>query len=765
MKRNPKQKRPPPAKAAQARRERGKPAAPVRVAAVPERAAILDFLRASGTAFTLDELIAHFDLKRLSEQEAFARRIAAMTREGQLAPAERPGALRAAEPAVPGQRAVPQEVQGKVTAHPQGYGFLASDSGGPDVFLPPPQMRGLMHGDRARVRITQEDARGRREGALLEVLERGTTRVVGRLQGRQGAFTVIPSSPRQPEVLIPPAERGGARHGQMVVAELMTPPSGRSLAVGRVVEVLGEHLAPGMEIQAAIRAHDLPHEWPAAVLREAAAFPAEVLPEQIAGRADLRHLGLVTIDGADARDFDDAVYAEKVRGGWTLWVAIADVSAYVAPGSALDAEAAKRGNSVYFPQTVIPMLPEALSNGLCSLNPQVDRLCLVCEMQVNREGQVSQSRFYPAVMRSRARLVYEEVAEWLEKPGVKTGVAAEQLAALKTLHEVFQALYAARMRRGAIDFEGVETKIVFGPGRKIEKIVPVRRTVAHRLVEECMIAANVEAAKLVERHRIPTLYRVHAEPDPDKVALLREFLAGRGLHLPGGARPRAADYAATLAQLAGREDAGVIQTVMLRSLMQARYSPDNTGHFGLALTHYAHFTSPIRRYPDLLLHRAIKHVLAHGRPETFGYSVQELELLGAHCSATERRADEATREVSAWLKCEFMQHRLGEEYTGIVSSVAPFGLFVELEDLYIEGLVHVSTLGDDYYEFDPRHQRLVGARSQRVYGLGQALRVKVARVNLDERKIDLLIVGQPREKKPAARGRKAQAPAPRKRRR
>jgi ribonuclease R len=411
------------------------------------------------------------------------------------------------------------------------------------------------------------------------------------------------------------------------------------------------------------------------------------------------------------------------------------------------------------------MLPEALSNGLCSLNPQVDRLCLVCEMQVNREGQVSQSRFYPAVMRSRARLVYEEVAEWLEKPGVKTGVAAEQLAALKTLHEVFQALYAARMRRGAIDFEGVETKIVFGPGRKIEKIVPVRRTVAHRLVEECMIAANVEAAKLVERHRIPTLYRVHAEPDPDKVALLREFLAGRGLHLPGGARPRAADYAATLAQLAGREDAGVIQTVMLRSLMQARYSPDNTGHFGLALTHYAHFTSPIRRYPDLLLHRAIKHVLAHGRPETFGYSVQELELLGAHCSATERRADEATREVSAWLKCEFMQHRLGEEYTGIVSSVAPFGLFVELEDLYIEGLVHVSTLGDDYYEFDPRHQRLVGARSQRVYGLGQALRVKVARVNLDERKIDLLIVGQPREKKPAARGRKAQAPAPRKRRR
>jgi ribonuclease R len=710
---------------------------------LPSRNLILSTLEQSAEPLTLDELIAHFGLRKLNEQEAFTKRMVAMTREGQLFPADIRGAYRAT-----GQEAVkaapPDMVEGKVSMHRDGYGFLAADSGGPDVFLPARQMRGLMHGDRARVRVTETDARGRREGTLMQVIERGTTTVVGRLHVDQGAFTVIPSNPRHPELVIPSADRGGAKSGQMVVAELVTPPGDRSMPVGRVIEVLGEHMAPGMEIQAAIRAHKLPFEWPGEVEREAAAYLPEVQPEQMADRVDVRKLGLMTIDGADARDFDDAVYAETVHGikggGWKLWVAIADVSAYVRPGTALDAEAQNRGTSVYFPENVIPMLPEALSNGLCSLNPQVDRLCMVCEMRVAKDGEIGKSKFYPAVMRSRARLIYDDVAEILENPkGPEAQQRAELVKPLQTLKAVFDVLFAARERRGAIDFEGTETKIVFGSERKIEKIVPVKRNVAHRLIEECMIAANVESAKLVEKHAMPALYRVHADPDGDKVALLREFLAGRGLSLSGGSTPKAADYAKTLNQVKGREDSGLVQSVMLRSLMQARYSPENTGHFGLALTHYAHFTSPIRRYPDLLLHRAIKHALAKAKPKTFDYTLPQMEALGAHCSMAERRADDATRDVSTWLKCEFMRHRVGEEFAGVITSVASFGLFIELEGLYIEGMVHVSNLQDDYFEFDARHQRLVGSRSKKVYALGERLRVRVTRVSLDERKIDLEI--------------------------
>jgi len=714
---------------------------------LPSRNLILSTLAESAEPLTLDELIAHFGLKKLNEQEAFTKRLVAMTREGQLFPVDRRGAYRAT-----GQEAVkappPNLVEGKVSVHRDGYGFLASESGGPDVFLPPKQMRGLMHGDRARVRVTETDARGRREGTLMEVIERGTTTVVGRLHVNQSAgspvFTVIPSNPRHPELIVPAADRGGAREGQMVVAELVTPPGDRSLPVGKVIEVLGEHMAPGMEIQAAIRAHKLPFEWPEEVEREAAAYKPTVQPEQMEGRVDVRKLGLMTIDGADARDFDDAVYAETVHGlkggGWKLWVAIADVSAYVRPGTALDAEAQNRGTSVYFPENVIPMLPEALSNGLCSINPQVDRLCMVCEMRVSKSGEIGKSKFYEAVMRSQARLIYDDVAEILENPkGPEAQGRPELVKPLQTLKAVFDALFAAREKRGAIDFEGTETKIVFGAERKIEKIVPVKRNVAHRLIEECMIAANVESAKLVEKHEMPALYRVHAEPDGDKVALLREFLAGRGLSLSGGNTPQGADYAKTLGQLKGREDAGLVQSVMLRSLMQARYSPQNTGHFGLALTHYAHFTSPIRRYPDLLLHRAIKHVLLKGKPKTFEYTLPQMETLGTHCSMAERRADDATRDVSTWLKCEFMRHRVGEEFAGVITSVASFGLFIELEGLYIDGMVHVSNLQDDFFEFDARHQRLVGSRSKKVYALGERLRVRVVRVSLDERKIDLEI--------------------------
>ena len=737
---------------------------------MPSRNLVISTLEQSDEPLTLDELIAHFGLKKLNEQEAFAKRLVAMVREGQLVSADRRGGLKPTGQE-PVKKPPTNTVEGKVTMHKDGYGFLAVEGGGPDVFLPPRQVRGLMHGDRARVRVTETDAKGRREGALMEVIERGTTQVVGRLHASQGAgspvFTVIPSNPRQPEIVIPAADRGDARHGQMVVAELTQPPGERSLPVGKVVEVLGEHMAPGMEIQAAIRAHKLPFEWPAGVEAEAAAYGPVVTAEQAAGRVDLRDLGLMTIDGADARDFDDAVYAETVHGirggGWKLWVAIADVSAYVRPGTALDAEAQNRGTSVYFPENVIPMLPEALSNGLCSLNPQVDRLCMVCEMRVEKDGEIGKSKFYPAVMRSRARLIYDDVAEILENPkGPQAQQRAELVKPLQTLKNVFDALFAAREKRGAIDFEGTETKIVFGTERKIEKIVPVKRNVAHRLIEECMIAANVESAKLVEKHGMPSLYRVHAEPDGDKVALLREFLAGRGLSLAGGSTPKAGDYAATLVKLKGREDAGLVQSVMLRSLMQARYHPQNTGHFGLALSHYAHFTSPIRRYPDLLLHRAIKHVLAKAKPKTFDYTEAQMEALGAHCSMAERRADDATRDVATWLKCEFMRHRVGEEFTGVITSVASFGLFIELEGLYIEGMVHISNLGDDYYEFDARHQRLVGSRSKKVYALGERLQVRVTRVSLDERKIDLEVAsGRGGASAGAGRGAPQRGQAPR----
>ncbi|WP_273453323.1 ribonuclease R [Nevskia ramosa] len=727
---------------------------------LPSRNHILKTLVESAEPMTLDELIAHFGLKKLNEQEAFTKRLVAMAREGQLTAADRRGAYRAVL-TEDGQtiEAAPRSgilVDGKVLAHRDGYGFVQPDGSAHgdksgDVFLSPRQMNSLMNGDRVRVRVTGTDARGRREGSLVDVLERGTSQVVGRLHassiGGGGIFTVIPSNPKHPELVVPSTELGGAKPGQMVVAELTAPPGDRTMPVGRIVEILGDHMAPGMEIAAAIRAHKLPFEWPQGVEAEAEAYGPVVTPAQWGDREDLRELGLMTIDGADARDFDDAVYAEAVKGwrggGWKLWVAIADVSSYVTVGSALDAEATERGTSVYFPNNVIPMLPEALSNGLCSLNPKVDRLCMVCEMRVAKDGEVSKSKFYPAVMRSKARLIYDDVAAMLADPECDQAKAQpELLAPLNTLREVFEALFAAREARGAIDFEGTETKIVFGEGRKIEKIVPVQRNVAHRLIEECMIAANVQGALLVDKHKMPSLFRVHAPPDGDKVAILREFLAGRALRLGGGDSPVAKDYATLLASVKGREDASLIQTVMLRSLMQARYQPANDGHFGLALTHYAHFTSPIRRYPDLLLHRAIKHVIAKGKPKTFTYSVQQMEALGAHCSMAERRADDATRDVNTWLKCEFMRHRVGEDFDGIVASVAPFGLFVELTGLYIEGMLHVSQLKGDFYEFEAKHQRLVGSRSKTVYALGQKIRVKVVRVSLDERKIDLEIVEQ-----------------------
>ena len=533
----------------------------------------------------------------------------------------------------------------------------------------------------------------------------------------------------------------GAEHGQMVVAGIVQQPTKRSQPIGRVKDVLGEHMAPGMETDVAIHTHQLPLEWPDEVEQAITHLDSEVGEEAKQGRVDLRHLPLVTIDGADARDFDDAVYCEAKPKGWRLLVCIADVSSYVKPASPLDLEAKSRGNSVYFPERVIPMLPEVLSNGLCSLNPAVDRLCMTCELYINQEGTVTRSRFYEAVMRSHARLTYDQVADMLIGGDADLCAShAELLPHLHQLYALFQVLRNVRSKLGAIDFDTTETRILFNSERKVERIIPVQRNDAHRLIEECMLAANVAAARFLLRKKLPALYRNHDGPQIEKLLDLKEFLGELGLRLPGGAKPQSSDYAELLSQVRDRPDFHLIQTVLLRSLSQAVYSADNQGHFGLSFPAYTHFTSPIRRYPDLIVHRAIKHLLKGGTLEDYEYSQTELQGLGEHCSATERRADEATRDVISWLKCEYMMDKIGEEFVGIITSVTSFGIFVELDEIYVDGLVHITALDNDYYHFDPVGHRLTGERSGMVYRLGDQVKIRVAAVNLDDRKIDFTLV-------------------------
>jgi ribonuclease R len=556
-------------------------------------------------------------------------------------------------------------------------------------------------------------------------------------------------------VLVPVAERNGARSGQMVVVELTQQPDKQSEPIGRVTRILGERHAPGMEVELAVHAHGLPNEWPVDVQRDVRAFDESVPETAKQGRLDLRSTPLVTIDGEDARDFDDAVYCETKGGGFRLLVAIADVSHYVRPGSALDLEARNRGTSVYFPDRVIPMLPEVLSNGLCSINPLVDRLCMVCEMQIGMDGHVKRAEFHAGLMRSAARFTYTQVAGILVDKDVRLRREHAQLIPqLESLYAVYHALAKARAKRGAIDFDSTETRIIFGEDRKVASIKPLVRNDAHRLIEECMIAANVEAARFLEKHRIPALFRVHASPDVDGLKDLRQFLNTLGLSLGGGQKPEAAHYAKLLDKVKGRPDKALIQTVLLRSLSQAVYSPNNVGHFGLALSHYAHFTSPIRRYPDLLVHRAIRHVVQGGTAKNFHYSVMQMENLGSHCSMTERRADEATRDATDWLKAEYMQDKVGQEFDGFITSVLPFGLFVQLKGLYVEGLIHVTSLPSDYYSHDATGHRMVGERTGRIYRLTDPIRVRVSNVNLEEHKIDfepVQLMTETRSHRPAAR--------------
>jgi len=698
----------------------------------PNTAKILELLRASEAPLDLDALATACGIAAGSPRKRLARLLRSMARRGEII-RNRGGAY--------GLTGRMDLVRGRVIGHRDGYGFLVPETGGDDLFLSPRQMRTLMHGDRVVARIVGFDTRGRPEGALAEVLERNTTQLVGRFVHEAGVSFVVPEDPRlRHDALIAHTDSGKARPGDMVVVKILEYPDKRHQLVGRIIKVLGTQMAPGMEIEVAIHNHNLPAVFPEPALAAAAACGDRVKAAARRGRDDLRELQLVTIDGKDARDFDDAVHCRATRTGWKLWVAIADVAAYVKPGGALDVEAELRGNSVYFPDRVIPMLPEALSNGLCSLRPDEDRLCMVCEMQVTRAGEVRRSRFFEAVMRSRARLTYSEMAAIIVDRDPAARKRRKDLTAhLDELYRLYKALQKARNKRGALELDSVETRITLDANSKVERIEAMVRNDAHRLIEECMVAANGAAARFVLRHKLPCLYRVHDGAKADGLEALRLFLAGLGLTLGGGEKPTPKHYRNLLTRTAGRPDAPVIQTMVLRSMSQAVYSPSNIGHFGLALDHYAHFTSPIRRYADLVLHRCLKRIIKGARRAPYPYDQDRLVILGEHLSVTERRADDATREVISWLKCEYMRDKLGRIYTGTVTGVSAFGIFVQLDELLVEGLVHVSMLGRDYFHFDPSRQVLEGESTGQQYHYGDTLKVRVSKVNLENRKIDFQI--------------------------
>jgi len=676
------------------------------------------------------------------------------------------------------------ELEGIVQGHRDGHGFVARDDGAADIYLPPNEMRAVLHKDRVKVRIVRSDRKGRPEGRVVEIVERSKQPIIGRLLQESGVWLVAPEDKRYgQDVLIPKGATSVAKPGQVVVVELVEPPALFGQPVGRIKEVLGEVDDPGMEIEIAVRKYSVPHEFSEACIALARALPDKVRSQDKSGRVDLTDIPLVTIDGEDARDFDDAVYCEpasKGRGrtavkGWRLLVAIADVSHYVETGSAIDTDAYDRATSVYFPRRVIPMLPEKLSNGLCSLNPEVERLCMVCDMFITESGEVDAYQFYPAVMWSHARFTYTEVAAILGNTrGPEAAKRKERVGDLLNLHGVFQSLLKSRQKRGAVDFETTETQIVCDENGRIEKIVPRTRNVAHRVIEEAMLAANVCSADFIAQSKHQGLFRVHEGPTPEKKEILRNYLKAIGLGMTISDDPSPGEFQSIAVATKDRPDAQQIHSMLLRSMQQAIYTPINSGHFGLAFDAYTHFTSPIRRYPDLLVHRVIKAVLnkakyqlpalptpgeAHAKlarrlekglaskvaspsvkPRKLNAEGAAWQAAGLHCSANERRADEASRDVEAWLKCKYMREHLGEEYGGVVTSVTTFGLFVTLDAMYVEGLVHITELGGEYFRFDEARQELRGERTGTRYAVGTRVRIQVSRVDLDGRKIDFRLV-------------------------
>lgn len=712
---------------------------------VPSREAIMAVLEEAGQPKSLGKILTALGVDDEDGKIAIRRRLKAMVRDGQL--------LRNRKNLFGLARQMGM-VCGLIQGHPDGFGFVIPEAGGDDIFLSAREMRQVLHGDKVMVRAVEGDRRGKLEGSIVEVLQRNNQTVLGHYHLDSGIGYVIPDDRRiGQDILIPQGQAAEAQQGQIVVAVIDRQPDKHSQPVGHISEVLGEHMAPGMEIEIATRKYELPYIWPDEVNKRVGKLPTEVQQDQVQGRLDLRQLPLVTIDGEDARDFDDAVLSRKTKTGWELTVAIADVASYVKKGQVLDQEAVKRGNSVYFPEQVIPMLPEALSNGLCSLNPDVDRLCMVCIMDIDQDGEITAWRFDNAVMRSHARLTYDKVAAILVDGDPEL---IHQYAAvfepLQDLYDLYKLRNHWRSRQGMMDLDMPETRIIFNEERKIEAIVPLVRNEAHRLIEEFMLAANVCAARTISDANYHGLYRVHDGPTEEKRDNLRKFLFEIGLTLGGGDEPDVNDYSRLLADMAQRDDAEVIKPMILRSLSQARYEPSCDGHFALGFTHYTHFTSPIRRYPDLQVHRTLKAILLK-KPSP--YSELELVELGEHCSMTERRADDATRDVMRWLKAEYMVDRVGEEFSGAVSGVTGFGLFVQLDDIYIDGLIHITALGNDYFQFDAAKGRLIGERTNRSYRLGDKMNVVVVRVDVDEGRIDLELADKPEaktesEKKPVS---------------
>ena len=718
---------------------------------IASREHILSMIAEDG-AMSRKQLLKKLGIKGQDGREALRRRLRAMERDNQLLFRKQDECFYIPDPK--------SMLRGKVEAHRDGFGFLLLD-GQEDIYLSEREMRQVFHGDEVLVSPAGRSRRGGVEGKIEQVVNRAHEFIVGRLNRESDLYFVIPDNPRiGQDILLPEGVAGfEVESGDYVSVKITQHPTLRVPAAGVIDEVLGEALAPGLEIDLAIRSHDIPFKWSDAALAQAATLGAEPEEGDKDFRVDLRDLPLVTIDGEDARDFDDAVYCKRRRGGgFTLWVAIADVSHYVPVGSALDQQAYERSTSVYFSGRVVPMLPEAISNGLCSLKPEVDRLCMVCEVDINAAGKVTQHQFYEAVMHSHARLTYNEVAEALgliAKPP-RTGLMQRLhslMPDLENLRALYECLRAERSKRGAIDFETTETQIIFNADKKIETIEPVVRNDAHKIIEECMLCANVAAANFLDSQDLPVLFRVHEGPKEQKLENLRLYLGELGLGLGGGLKPQPSDYQVLMSQIEERPDAHLVQVMMLRSLSQAMYQPDNEGHFGLAYDAYLHFTSPIRRYPDLLVHRAIRSIVRSrkicdqvkrvpgakviAKKIIYPYSQADIVAAGMHTSMAERRADDATRDVTAWLKCEYLQDRIGETFAGVIAGVTRFGIFVELENLFVEGLVHINSLGQDYFRFDQAQQRLVGERTNRVYCLGDKIQVVIARVDLDERKVDL----------------------------
>ncbi|MCC8363666.1 ribonuclease R [Lysobacter sp. A6] len=721
---------------------------------IASREMLLRILEANEGPMDIDALAGKLALTEPDRFDALTKRLNAMVRDGQVHQ-NRNGAY------MPAERL--DLVPGVVIANPDGFGFLRPDKGGgDDLFLPPSEMRKVMHGDRVLASVTGMDRRGRREGAIVEVLERRINRLLGRYTVEAGIGYVVPDDRRiQRNVLIPPGESGDAKPGQLVVAELIQAPDRSRPPIGKVLTVLGDRLTASLAVEAAIHAHELPHEFPQAVLDQATAVPLVVDESMIQGRVDLRALPLVTIDGEDAKDFDDAVYAEPTRDGFRLIVAIADVSHYVVPGTPLDDEAQLRATSVYFPGFVVPMLPETLSNGICSLNPKVDRLCFVCDMHIDREGQVTRSKFYEAVMNSHARLTYTQV--WNAVGGDALPEDREDalqvigglMPQVERLHQLYQILKRAREKRGAIEFESSEVRFVLGPGNEVVQAGMLQRNDAHMLIEECMIAANVEAAKFVLKKKIPAPFRIHDKPPEQKYTDLLEFLKEFKLKMPTWDKVQPRDFTALLRKIRERPDAALLESVLLRSQALAVYAHENLGHFGLALEAYGHFTSPIRRYPDLLLHRAIKHALAGGNAINFKYSEHEMAALALQCSERERRADEAEREVDERYRAAWMEQHVGGQFGGTVSGVTSFGLFIELDESKVNGLVHVTQLPNDYYHFDPIRKTLTGERTAREFRLGDRVEIIVLKASVEDRRIDFRLVEERGAKPLPVRGKPA----------